>query len=184
MQRGKPVLTCQPEGVEVGPQVIGVHPLAALEEGHHRIGQRSGQHLVGGLHRPLGEEVGWRGYLLPRLQRRVDPAAAAVAVGLITCAWHAPLFAMSFMPQSHLPYLLFCVRTLAVAVIAAWLYNRTGSGLLVVILFHAAQNVGPNSVTVRAETGNLVPYVVAAALYLAVALLLLRPLRRSLAWET
>ena len=67
---------------------------------------------------------------------------------------------------------------------AAWLYNRTGSGLLVVILFHAAQNVGPNSVTVRAETGNLVPYVVAAALYLAVALLLLRPLRRSLAWET
>ena len=139
---------------------------------------------VGLLSSPLGEEVGWRGYLLPRLQRRVDPAAAAVAVGLITCAWHAPLFAMSFMPQSHLPYLLFCVRTLAVAVIAAWLYNRTGSGLLVVILFHAAQNVGPNSVTVRAETGNLVPYVVAAALYLAVALLLLRPLRRSLAWET
>ena len=98
--------------------------------------------------------------------------------------WHAPLFAMHFMPQSHLPYLLFCVRTMAVAVIAAWIYNKTRSGLLVVILFHAAQNLGPNSVTVMAETGNLVPYVVTAGLYLVIALALLRPLRRSLAWET
>lgn len=47
--------------------------------------------VIAGLARALGEEIGWRGFLLPRLRRLVGNAAACAVSGLIWASWHVPI---------------------------------------------------------------------------------------------
>lgn len=83
--------------------------------------------LFGGL-----EEPGWRGFALPRLQERHTPFVATVLLGLAWGVWHVPLYG----PAGF-------VVPLVLAFYYTWLYNRTGSILLCVLLhgsFTAAQD--------------------------------------------
>lgn len=87
-----------------------------------------------------GEEVGWRGYALPRLARRFGLAPASLLLGVIWAAWHLPLF---FVPggdtfgQSFPVYLL---QVMALSIAMAWLLWRTQGSLLLVMLLHASIN--------------------------------------------
>lgn len=93
--------------------------------------------VVGG---QTGEEIGWRGWALPRLTARFGLALSGVLLGVIWATWHLPLF---FIPgtdstgQSFTVYLL-AVTPLSVAM--AWLYWRTKGSLLLTMLMHAAIN--------------------------------------------
>lgn len=83
--------------------------------------------LLGGL-----EEPGWRGYALPRLQARHTPLVATTLLGLAWGVWHVPLYG----PAGF-------VVPLVLAFFYTWLFNRTGSVLLCVLLhgsFTAAQD--------------------------------------------
>jgi membrane protease YdiL (CAAX protease family) len=87
-----------------------------------------------------GEEIGWRGYALPRMSRRLGLGAASVLLGLIWASWHLPLF---FYPNSDMrgqSFALYFAQVMAISVVIGWLYWRTGRSLLVVMLFHAAVN--------------------------------------------
>lgn len=90
---------------------------------------------VGG---PLGEELGFRGYALPLLQRR---HTALVAVGILCVGhalWHLPLFFAADPP----PVGAFLLGLLAGGVVLAWLFNCTGNIVLVMLLhggFNTAQ---------------------------------------------
>ena len=85
----------------------------------------------------LFEELGWRGFLLPRLQHRRRALDAALLVGLAWLPWHLPELVSD---PSQRPLLPFCVIIMAQSVILAWLYNSTSGSLPVVMLFHAAFN--------------------------------------------
>ena len=97
--------------------------------------------LLGG---PLGEEFGWRGFALPHLQRRWNPAVASVIIGVVWALWHLPLFfqAGSIHAEMGLALLpVFILGEIALATIITWVYNRTGSSLLVGgIILHNADN--------------------------------------------
>jgi uncharacterized protein len=84
----------------------------------------------------LFEEVGWRGFALPRLQRRLDALWAALLLGVIWALWHLPELISD--PTRQRPPLQFVVWTLALSVILAWLYNSTNGSLLIVIICHGA----------------------------------------------
>ena len=86
-----------------------------------------------------GEEFGWRGYVLPRLQARYNALVSSLIVGLIWSAWHLPKFfgTGSSSGRSIFWFTLFC---LAASVLYTWLFNNTRGSLLLVILFHAANN--------------------------------------------
>lgn len=84
-----------------------------------------------------GEEIGWRGYVLPRLQAKHSALAASLITGLIWSFWHLPKF---LGPEKNTPFPLFVIGTTAAAVLYTWLFNNTEGSLLLVTLFHAASN--------------------------------------------
>ena len=92
--------------------------------------------LLGG----LWEEPGWTGYALPKLQERFSnrpngKLLAALVVGVFRSIWHLPLFF-----YGHIPWFDVIFFEMALQLIIAWLYNRSGGSVLVVILFHFTSN--------------------------------------------
>ncbi len=86
-----------------------------------------------------GEEIGWRGYLLPRIQTRFGALAASVLIGVIWAAWHIPKFlgAGAILP---VPAWLYLLDKIALAILFTWVANHTRGSLLIATLFHAAVN--------------------------------------------
>lgn len=87
------------------------------------------------------EELGWTGFAVPRLRRRVGIIATGLIVGVLWGAWHFPLFS-SGDSSGRVPSVLFVPGLLftvlpAFRVLMVWVYDRTGS-LLVVMLMHAS----------------------------------------------
>ena len=97
--------------------------------------------LFGG---PLGEEIGWRGWLLPTLQVRVSPLLSSLIIGLVWGLWHLPLHLRGIydgdMGTGLAGFTLRIASSCLLAVLFTWLYNRARGGLLVVILLHTSVN--------------------------------------------
>jgi membrane protease YdiL (CAAX protease family) len=90
---------------------------------------------------PLGEELGWRGYLLPRMLERMSPIVAALVVGAIWMLWHVPAFFVSGLPQDGMVLPMFVVGGLALSVYVTWLFvNGRQSVLIAGIIPHAIVN--------------------------------------------
>lgn len=87
-----------------------------------------------------GEELGWRGYALPRLAHRMGMAAASLVLGVVWAAWHLPLFYLQSADLTGQPFPVFLVSVTALSVAMAWLYAGTGGSLLLVMIMHAAVN--------------------------------------------
>jgi len=86
-----------------------------------------------------GEEIGWRGYALPRLQERYGALLASVVIGVVWALWHVPKFLTVGSAQDY-SFWLYLLDTIAKAIIFTWVYNRTGNSLLSVTLLHASLN--------------------------------------------
>jgi membrane protease YdiL (CAAX protease family) len=85
---------------------------------------------------PLWEEVGWRGFLLPRLQATHSGLIASMLLAGIWAPWHLPLYW-----KSSVEYLIwYFVMVFALAVIFTWVYNRSQGSLVPVILLHVMVN--------------------------------------------
>jgi uncharacterized protein len=90
------------------------------------------------------EEPGWRGYLLPCLQRKFSPLTASVLIWIPWVLWHAPLDFGGPMGRHLAVYLQQRVfALLLVSIILTWLYNRSGRNLLAVAVFHTGMNTFP-----------------------------------------
>ena len=87
----------------------------------------------------LLEEIGWRGYALPRLQRRHSPLVASIILGVLWACWHLPTFFIEGSPQYGAPFLGYLVATTMFAIVVTWFYNHTQSVLLTTVL-HASYN--------------------------------------------
>ena len=90
------------------------------------------------------EEPGWRGFLLPHLQRRFSPLLGSILVWFPWALWHAPLDFSGGVGSSLITYTqVRVVFLIPIAIILTWLYNRSGGSLLAVALFHAGMNTFP-----------------------------------------
>jgi membrane protease YdiL (CAAX protease family) len=90
---------------------------------------------------PLGEELGWHGFAFPRLLKRYNPLTASLIFGIIWGVWHLPAFFLSGLPQSDLGIPVFLVRATFLAILAAWIFLRTGRNVPSMVLFHFMINV-------------------------------------------
>jgi len=128
--------------------------------------------LFGG---PLGEEFGWRGYALPVLQKHFGWRVASLGLGLVWGTWHLPLFYMTDTAQRYIPVGLFMVSTVALSVLFAWLFNRTGGSVLPALVLHTAVNAWAwiVPIMVMPDGGNLRPYGLTVGVLVLIALGLL-----------
>jgi membrane protease YdiL (CAAX protease family) len=88
----------------------------------------------------LGEEIGWRGYALPRLQARYRALGASLILGLVWGVWHLPLFWTAGNFHRYIPVSVFLLQVVGFSVLYTWMNNNTRGSLLMPHLFHAASN--------------------------------------------
>lgn len=98
----------------------------------------AGNFVLGGA---LGEEIGWRGFLLPKLMERHNPLAASFVLGLVWALWHAPIdLAGGFGMNGIGAIVVRIFWTIPPTVVFTWFFLKTGGNLLVAILLHAGIN--------------------------------------------
>jgi membrane protease YdiL (CAAX protease family) len=87
-----------------------------------------------------GEEIGWRGYALPRLTQSLGLGGASVVLGLIWAVWHLPLFFIPGSGSHGQPFLVYLLYVVSLSVVLAWVYWKTKRSLFLVMLMHASVN--------------------------------------------
>jgi len=119
-----------------------------------------------------GEEIGWRGYALPRLAARFGLGPASVILGLIWACWHLPLFFIPGTDSNGQSFPLYLLQVIALSVAIGWLYGHVKGSLLPVMLMHAAANntkdIVPSAVP---GAGNALAWSTSLVAWLTVILL-------------
>jgi membrane protease YdiL (CAAX protease family) len=88
----------------------------------------------------VGEEIGWRGYALPKLLQNHSAVTASLILGVLWGGWHLPTFFIAGSPQASIPFVAFLLFTTGASVLFTWLHLHTGGSLLIATLFHGAIN--------------------------------------------
>ncbi len=114
------------------------------------------------------EEVGWRGFALPRLQKNRSALVAALIVGVLWGLWHLPLFFWKGNPMSDYPFLTWFFGTVALSVLYTWLYNSAQGSLFIVTLFHVLTNTFGVVISAVSVTALTIVQVAAAGLLVAI----------------
>jgi membrane protease YdiL (CAAX protease family) len=118
-----------------------------------------------------GEEIGWRGYALPRLQARHGALIASLIIGVIWAFWHVPKFLTAGSAQDY-SFWFYLLDTIAKAILFTWVYNNTKSSLLMVTLFHAALNTSAVFLPIiPAAIGDVRPTLIAIGLHCLAAII-------------
>lgn len=116
-----------------------------------------------------GEEMGWRGYVLPRLQGRHSALAASLILGVMWGVWHWPKF---LAPGASATAGWFMIKIMADGILYTWLYNGTGGSLLLTTILHAAGNTAgaflPMANTVSGENMSVLVFAIAMEIGAAV----------------
>ena len=138
----------------------------------------------------LGEEFGWRGFALQRLQHIMTPVKATLVIAFFHLLWHAPTYWLG-QGMHNVPAIWAVFFLLPWTVLFTWAYNRSNGSILVSVFFHATSGVslsiaaflpGEQVVPITPELitmtwlpdGLMGPYLGAAVLYWALALYVLR----------
>jgi len=85
---------------------------------------------------PLGEEPGWRGFALPRLQSLHGPLVGSLILGVLWGLWHLPLFFTPWNTLTTFNVVMFVLATTCLSIIYTWAFNNTRGSLLIAILIH------------------------------------------------
>jgi uncharacterized protein len=88
----------------------------------------------------LGEELGWRGFMLPRLLMKRNALVSSVIIGFVWSLWHLPLW-FSKLGYEHSSFVLFTMIGVCFSVIATWISVNTKGNMFLVCLSHAALNL-------------------------------------------
>jgi membrane protease YdiL (CAAX protease family) len=118
------------------------------------------------------EEIGWRGFALPRLQQKPTDLQTALLMGGLWSLWHAPLLLNPASPMASLPWGGEVIFSLSLTVIYIWLYRNTGGSLFFVTVFHALSNTVAFALLDAGVFVSSYPYIVGITAIAAVLILL------------
>ncbi|MFW9947995.1 MAG: CPBP family intramembrane glutamic endopeptidase [Candidatus Odinarchaeota archaeon] len=93
---------------------------------------------VGAISYGIFEEIGWRGYALPKLQEKYNPLLATLILFLGWSVWHAPFFFYRFSITMIFGWLFGLFMG---AILMTFIYNSSGGSALMAIIFHISNNI-------------------------------------------
>ena len=108
----------------------------------------------------LGEELGWRGYALPRLQVRLNALQASLVLGVLWGFWHFPGFLAGTGVPEDMPFYVIMLWVVPFTVLITWVYNNSRS-LVAAIGMHTAANFSFNALPLLSHmtgTGELATF--------------------------
>lgn len=88
----------------------------------------------------VGEEIGWRGFALPRMIDRFGIGWASLLLGLLWGFWHFPTFFLKGAAQAEVPIVAYIAFTTALSGAFAWVWLHTRGSVLIATLLHGAVN--------------------------------------------
>jgi membrane protease YdiL (CAAX protease family) len=137
--------------------VLGTDPIDRLLRNLPTLLPFYGMNILIGLFLPsLGEETGWRGVALPRLQVAYGPVMGSLVLGALHALWHLPAYFIkgAILPDGFdLTYFIANSCSIIMAtLIWTWLFNNANASVLFAILIHSTSNA----------TSSLIPRLVSA----------------------
>jgi membrane protease YdiL (CAAX protease family) len=103
-----------------------------------------------------GEETGWRGFVLPRLQARYNALWASILLTFIWAGWHIPLFFYrpGYTSMEVASIIGWLLSLFTGSILLTWLYNSSKGSILIVSIFHATIDVAFTSTAVQGDIAN------------------------------
>ena len=129
----------------------------------------------------IGEEFGWRGFLLPRLQIHHNALVSGLIVGVAWATWHIPMFFIKGTSQYEqglqgglLPAILgYSAFVIANSLLFTWLFNNTRGSVLLAAVFHGASNTWGGYIDVyRGHFGGILTFGAVAVLVTIIIVLM------------
>ncbi|MBK9710670.1 MAG: CPBP family intramembrane metalloprotease [Kouleothrix sp.] len=135
---------------------------------------------------PLGEEPGWRGFALPRMQSRYGALRANLLLGVMWTFWHLPDFLTSAQKGGagtdlsvfYVGLPVFFLEVMALVFVFTWVFNHTGGSVLIAIILHASYNTFGTAAqplfSAPSVTGTDLPFAIGMGVLALLILLLTR----------
>jgi membrane protease YdiL (CAAX protease family) len=138
----------------------------------------------------LGEEFGWRGFALQRLQHMMTPLKATLVIAFFHLLWHAPTYWLG-QGMHNVPVVWVIFFVVPWTILFTWAFNKSGGSILVSVFFHATSGatlsyaaflpgeqeipISPELITMTwLPDGLMGPYLGVVALYWVLALYVVR----------
>jgi membrane protease YdiL (CAAX protease family) len=173
--------------------VLGATPLHALLQKWPLLLTSYLPAVLGGLIITAGEEPGWRGFALPRLQQQRNPVLASVILGVLHAFWHLPAFFIPFLGLgsfSGVRLAVLVVGGTANTVLWTWVFNNTKGSLLIAMLVHSASDAAVKFMFITLVASASMSYTLRQQLtfaqvgvYVACALLIILSTRGTLSYR-
>jgi membrane protease YdiL (CAAX protease family) len=120
------------------------------------------QHVSAMFLMPMVEEIGWRGFALPRLQQRYTALQASLLLGVVWALWHVMMFILQDVPSET--FTIALADIVVGSVFFSWIYNHTRGSLLLAVLAHAGVHLNnpahalPNAIPLAIQTAVLIVF--------------------------
>jgi uncharacterized protein len=122
----------------------------------------------------IGEEIGWRGFMLPVFNRKYSLFSSAAFTGILWGAWHFG----KLLSYGLLGYLLFIVLITEFSVMMAWIYSKSNRSMLCMVLFHLGVNI--SAIFLLIEREGIMFYTVACTISTIISMIIVLADRRKL----